>query len=421
MAGGKNHLKKGVFHAWTSKLTVYIRIKLMTNYKIKGRRCIHIIVLTIFYLIPVLFLEEINKGFGGILFSKSIDIRFIKELGMVLIVPLSFFYSVSMGRLNKYYPYLLFLLLFLSFPIIASYGEPNDILICGLRWILPLILPVFLYGYVDDIFMKKCYQSLTIIFIVHVFLQILELFFMPPYNGYTYFGLTARVPGITSHPHASAYFVCSYYLLMIGFEENKKRVVLGSILVVISILLSMSSTGVIAITLLIMLYRFRKTHWKTILFIAPFMAISLFTFADIITNRSEGSSQRSISDRQSLYSDVLSNSSLISTNFGYATNGAFRLSEKNGVKIKETMFADSFYTSILGNMGIIFIIIFIIMIIRLYAYLITNNLVYPLLFLIFYSLFAVSEILTEVFPGNLILPIVIAYFLNKNNRRRYVK
>lgn len=391
----------------------------MTNKSILGTNAIHFIILSIIYLLPLIFVDEINKGIGWDVLPQSLDIRSLKEFGMILVIPISVICSIVRGRLNKYYKALPILLFVFLSVIICSIEEPYEILLCGIRWMLPFFLPIFLYGYVDDVFMKKFYNALTVIFVLHVLLQILELFVMPPYNGTTYFGLTARVPGITSHPHASAYFVCSYFLVMLGFEKNKSKKIIIIFFIILSILLSMSSTGVIAITVLLILSANRNSHWKYNLFLMPIFVFFLYTYADVITNRKEGASEESISGRQELYSNILTNTTLISNNFGYATNGAFILSEKRNVKNKEIMFADSFYTSFLGNMGIFYFICFIFFLIWLFLFLFLHNYLYSLLFLIFYSIFAISDILTEVFPGNIILPIVTAYLLrNPDGRSR---
>jgi hypothetical protein len=53
---------------------------------------------------------------------------------------------------------------------------------------------------------------------LNTFFQVIELWYMPRYQGDTYFNLAARVPGMFSHAHGCASFYRFVYLL---FHKEK--------------------------------------------------------------------------------------------------------------------------------------------------------------------------------------------------------
>ena len=289
----------------------------------KAYGLINIIVGMMILSTPLLFGEEITKGLGESVVFPDLGIRRIKEYGMLLLVFLSVVFSIKHQNANKAYGLLPVLVSILLIVLINSSDVPLSIILCGMRWALPFFLPVFLYEFVDGKMMACCYKTYTAIFFIHIASQIAELFLMPHYGGDTYFGLAARVPGITPHPHASAYFSCLYYFLLIIVEKRRLYKRIGTIAIALSLVLAMSSTGVLAFAIMFMMNYFRDSpHWKKIIVLGPFVALILVVNLDTLTNRKEGSSEQSMEGRTEYLSKVLKHTTLISENFGYATNGA---------------------------------------------------------------------------------------------------
>ena len=376
------------------------------------------VIISVILLTPLILVNEINVGLGGSYAIKDYNIRAIKEYFMIIIIGLSILYSFANQKFNWTYKFLPIMLLVMVILLLNNTKVPFNILVCGFRWLLPFLLPIFLYDFVEEKFLKKCYQALFFIFVIHVSMQVVELFIMPHYNGTTYFGLTARVPGIFNRSHASAYFSCLFYLLLVKFAKSNSLVI-GTILVVFSLILASSSTGVIVFLVIFLINKYKKViNVREIIILLPVIVVLTFLNADEITNRREGSSVSSISTRLRRFDVIFENSTLLSETFGYATNGAFTLHRTKGVMIKKDYFADSFYNSLFGNLGILLTFAYFVLLCILFFYVVNHNLVYPLLFLLFYSMFSVSNIFTEVYPGNLFFSIMIAFFLKEYERNR---
>ena len=376
--------------------------------------CIQYTIIILFLSTPLILVNEINIGLGALYVFPDFGIRTAKEYALFLLIVFSTLSSLLKKEINTCYKYLPFMLFALLIVLLNSNGIPSNVLMCGFRWVLPIFLPIFLYGFIDDYFLQKCYKALSIVFAIHLISQVLELFVMPAYNGATYFGLTARVPGLFIRSHGAAYFTCLYYLLIIGFEERPKRRFVGTLAVVSSLLLAASSTGIIVFIVSYLLNKLKKSNKiKYFLPLLPIVIVIVFLNADTLTNRKEGSSKSSIGTRIERFDKIFENSSLISENFGYATNGVFTLSKTTKIRVKDEMFADSFYNSLFGNLGILISLFIFVILITWLLFLVRNKEIYALIFLLFYILFAISNIITEVYPGNLFLGIICAYFLKK--------
>lgn len=374
-------------------------------------KLVHRILILLVLLIPIINFNEIKWSLG---LSLNADrggyyyVKYIKDVGFIIIILL------SLIRRIKYttpwtYRLLPFLAIFLIVHVLSSIEQSNFVLLCGIRWLLPFILFIFLYEFIDIKFIIVLSKYIYVIFILHIILQIIECFVMPPYNGITYFGLSGRVPGLFSHAHSGASFTCLTYILGSIFLDNKKKIFWISI--VFSILLTMSSTGIITFIILFLLLHFSKFRYlKNILLLVPLLVYILYLNADTLTNRQSGSSESSLGTRIDIITDTFNNSDIISNSFGLATNAANTISASS-----KAFVADSFYASIIGNLGILSMVMSIVFIFFFICYNIKKQKYKVVSIILFYVLFSISTIITEVYPLNLFIAILFVFSLKYDN------
>lgn len=365
-------------------------------------------------LIPIINFNEIVWALGlsnnasreGFYITK-----YIKDFGMILIVFIVLLRLFRYKKAPRSFIILPYVIVVLFLHIVLSCQQSLFTILCGIRWFFPLILFIFLYKTIDKIFFEKIARYTLFIFIIHVIFQIIESFVMPPYNGTTYFGLTGRVPGLFSHAHSGASFTCLSYLLI---EKANLKNVYKSILYLlsfISIFLTMSSTGIITLILLFLLKITQKSKFFKLYFLlSPFLLIVLFLNADTLTNRSTGSSETSITIRQEILRNIIDRGNLISTDFGLSTNAAMITAASNNAII-----ADSFYTSLIGNLGYIPTFFAIIAITFVFYIKLKKRYFYSMNIILFYLLFSISTIITEVYPLNIFIAIFTSYILKYKN------
>lgn len=117
---------------------------------------------------------------------------------------------------------------------------------------------------------------------------------------------------------------------------------------------------------------------------------------------------------QILY-DTIMNTGFISESFGKFTNSYTLIS-------KEMYIMDSFYASLLGNLGYLGFIFLLLVIVYLFIFSWLKANVELVAFWVIIILFSFSTIITEVYLMNLLLPIAFAHlYLNKCNFKEDLK
>lgn len=189
-------------------------------------------------------------------------------------------------------------------------------------------------------------------------------------------------------------------------------------------LLSISTTGLILMLIMLVfpvLYRAKKHR---LIYIATALALSiiLYFFIDTFNGRASGDSQFSWNVRVDLMRSQLQHAQLISTKFGNATNAISVLKTALGKLIDANAITgggESFYPPLLGNYGSLFFILFL----GLLVYLSINVFKYRSearsLFFFVAVLGALTVRITEVFPLNILITILVAYFIS--NREGAIK
>lgn len=379
--------------------------------KIKAQK----IILLLFLLTPLFCLSEIFEYLG---LGLSVDMFFIKLPKDILMIFLLLMCTLFSFKYKHPYNYYICLFLLFSFTIICfvfSYSLNGlQIAMAGVRWAIPFFLLILLYDIVDADLLIKVTKILFGLLILHTTVQLLEMLFFPPRIGVNILGLPGRLPGIFVHPSASGTFAAFCFYVIRYFQDGKTRII-GLVISILSVFLSMSSTGMMLLFLLIFVPWYLKSKYKIIFsFVAILFLFMVVTNLDFLTGRSEGSSATSGSIRIQILQEMVDSAEPISTKFGLATNTAINMMSKFGIQ-SDAYIADSLYTSVLTNYGVIFFFLFISAILYLLLYLFVKKKIdipFILIFLISITS-GISIIIVEVFPMNIIIAVFLSHFLKK--------
>lgn len=367
---------------------------------------------------PLLNFGEVIALIKGTLESQTylytpIYIKVLKDIVMIFLLILMFL-KVLFNKVNLiYYNLIFFIILFLLSNIFFTILSSNDnYILFGLRWFYPFFLIIMgLKTFEKDYLSKRFENSLLIVFIIHFSFQIYELFFASSWFGETTFEvlstltLKLRNPGIFLLPNTGAFFsIIVFFWFLFYYNRNntfKKIIILLSIT---SILLTNSGTGVVALTMIILIFLLPK---KFLAFI-PFILIPLTNFLLIYVSKFRGEDYVSVSGgtRLEIFRNTLNESGLLSSNFGYYTNVSNLLSNSGSIM-------DSTFSSLLGNLGIIgfAIIIFVLFFLLLIAYINLDKV--KLSFLVLFLSFSATTIIFEAYPMNLLLSLLVCKLYTK--------
>lgn len=383
------------------------------KYRFNITNSIKWVVLGIFALTPIFTIQEsLALIFGGL--SSQIEImtplyiKLIKDLSFIVLIFLStvyIFYSKKILKIN------LFIILYTVLLLLIAYLFKDDlnIYLAGVRWIMPLILVFLLTPFITKDIIEKIFYVGFYLFCLHFLLQIFQLFFAVHWFGVNRFGLSARNPGVFSMPNTSAFFTIMILFLSMFYAKNLKLKNIIFTLAPISIFLTASGTGVTVYIAIVCLYLMRKKFFVLLpLFVIILFFIIPLTLEDL-TGRLDVI-EASFATRWIIFIELLKNSNFFSTSFGYATNTGILLSSFNKVDYN-AFIADSTYTSILSNLGLI-TFIFVIFFIIISAFLTWLNKDKELLiFITIFTLYSATIIVFEAYPMNLLFAVLAAYYL----------
>jgi hypothetical protein len=262
--------------------------------------------------------------------------------------------------------------------------------------------------------MRTVSYTVFALLLLNTAVQTVELFYMPPYNGQTYFGLSGRTPGIFSHAHSCASFICLSYIIVNEFADNRIIKISGRILAVFGVILAMSSTGVITLLAAMYIQMIRKRkNYLILIILVPVIMFAVYEFADVLTNRGAGSSALSMNTRKEYFINGLYSANILSSTFGHATNTTSML-------LDDYISADAFYAAFLINLGILPFIFMVFFILCTGFIAVIKRKFMLMNIVILYSLFSFSIMITEVFPTNLFLALFIAYLIYHENEENYL-
>lgn len=381
---------------------------------------INIIILIAFILTPIFTIQEsIALIFGGIVSQNealtSVYIKLLKDFMFILLILLSILGSSYSGKILRIN---IFLMLYIIFLVFIAYMFKNDFMIffAGIRWLIPFILMLVLIPYITrELIIKVSYIGFYL-FIFHFLIQFFQLFFAGGWFGLNTLGLSARNPGIFFIPSTSAFFTILILFLNMYYMDNPKIKRIIFILSPISIFLTASGTGIVVYIVTSSLYLLKRKYILALPILGIFLFFIVLLTLEDITGRKDFI-ELSFGVRVGIFLELLQNSELFSSNFGYATNTGILMSSLSGVK-NNAFVADSTYSSILGNLGLFtFILVISFIFTSLFlAWLQKDK--EKLTFIFIYSLFSATTIIFEVYPANLLFAILMAYYLNIYKKER---
>ena len=351
--------------------------------------------------------------------DTNVAVKLIKDFIFVVIIFLGVLSALQYKKLiiNKYL-FLLYVLILSS--LLMSYLNSSHymILIAGIRWAIPLLLIAILLKYIDFDLQQKISKILIYLFFLAFVLQVIELLYMPHFWGTNSFGLSARNPGFFAQNNTMAFFTLIVFYYSIAFENSKRLSKFVYILVPLSIYLTSSGTGVAVLGVMYLYLLYSKVHspyLKASFSIALVSLLGLFLYLlPILTNRRN--IYESILIRVEIFFRSFSFDNLIiSKNFGEATNTGVLMNHKYGLESMDFFIADSTFTSLLANIGLLGLLFFLFVI-----YYVRNKSVDYILFVSVFGLFSLTSIIFEAYPMNLLFAVNIAYFYKLKMDRRIV-
>lgn len=383
------------------------------------RRFIQSFLILIISLTPIFNIED-GLGVLGFSFSSAIIFaKILKDVCITFVAIAGLVYILFFKHPNSQ---ILFIFsLFLLFTGIGVFFSSNLIIAAaGIRWCLPFFLIFILYDLVDYKFIERLTKVLYYLVLINILLQVYQMFNMPPIRGRV-FGLAGRVGGFYALPSIAgifgtlSFFMVRYYS---NFKKNKKKIAL--LFCSLTVLLSMSSTGVGLLFFILIFPFYLKSRYKFFLGFLIFpLAFLTFLNLDTLTGRADGSSLSSFSTRIRILEEQVTSAGIISPNFGLATNTAVNLRTKLEIS-SDAFVADSLYTSVIGNYGWFFTIILLLILINVGFKIFSRRQIDIKMFFIICCLASSSLILTEIFPVNLIMTVLASWYLSRNKKTNVI-
>lgn len=362
-----------------------------------------------FLIVPFISIGELVALFSGQLLSQTNNLtgvfKFSKDLIFFLLILIGVLDYLLRNEISrKAFVFMSIVIVIAAPPLLFGFGNELLLIAAGLRWIIPVILPVFIFKAINKELIGRISIYIFYLFIIHLITQIFQMFFAGAWYGTSAFGLNLRNPGLFLIPNTGAFFTiaCLYYSLFISdFSARRKTFII--IASVASIFLTLSGTGLVVLIFVIFFYTARIQMIKWFIFLIPLGMVFLYFFATFLSARDENYVQESGGTRLSIFFDSFMESNLVSTEFGMGTNTAVLLGKG------EIM--DSTFASLIVNLGYFgfFLGIGLILISFCYAVISKNRELF--VFISIFTLFGFTTIIFEVYPANLIMAVLLVYFI----------
>ena len=339
-----------------------------------------------------------------------IYIKIIKDITFVVILFTAIMHMfITKNKIHSAYMVGIVYVMFICvYPIF--YTENIVIYMSGIRWIMPMLLIIFLIPYISREFLQSLTNLLFYVFMVHFCLQIIELFSVAHFNTYSN-GLSRRNPGMFLIPNSGALFTLFVLFFHLFYSSIKKRYTI-ILLSFISIFLTQSGMGIITYFVIMLIFLLSCTFFKLL----PFLAIILFLLYPAIfglfvnrygTNDYVG---QSFCTRIDIFIDKFLNANLLDNDLGLGTNTAVLILKDSLYKVS---IMDSMYASLVTNLGILNFIVILFTLLTLTFTAFVNKKKERLIFYILILLSSSTTIIFEVYPVNLLISIMFAYYINQ--------
>lgn len=368
------------------------------------------LVVLVLLLVPAMNYGEVAALFQGAVVSQvntySGAIKAIKDfyfLSAFILVIIAAFLGKRLGF--KVWFSVHFSIFLICVPLVFSLENSLVYTASGIRWCLPFVL-MFLYPLIFDID-KLRWFALVLVFLLFLnfTLQVFQVFFAGGWYG-EWSGLNIRNPGVFLIPSTSAIFVCfAFFFVWCSNEFSRKFVVLLFVFSGLSIVLTVSATGVLLFSIICLFFVYEYSRKLFILFV-PLVLSFLLIFYQVLLLRHTDFLAISGGGRLSILLESLYSSGFLSDQFGVGTNTAVILSEG--------IIADSFYSSLVINLGWFALSLFVVSLFVMAIFLLFRRRCVEFCFLLLLMVAMCSTVITEVFPVNLIIIMLFSMFVNRS-------
>jgi hypothetical protein len=151
---------------------------------------------------------------------------------------------------------------------------------------------------------------------------------------------------------------------------------------------------------------------KWLVVLIPIGVFFFFLFLEFLNARDENYVEQSGGTRLEIFEDSFLNSHLFSTDFGLGTNSAVLLGKG------EIM--DSTFASLVVNLGYWGFFSVLILLTLGYTYALINSNRSFFVFLLIFTLFGMTTIIYEVYPANLLMALLLVFFIHSGSKEKEV-
>lgn len=402
--------------------------------------------------------------------SSSKYMVIFKNMIVPLMIVFSFINWMHNDR-NKKGKYIFLLLIAILCPLLLSQHSNTLLFIAGIRWIAPLFLLILLVGVITKRELYYATIGVCIIFFLQISMQIYETIYAPHWYG-TIIGttLSSRAPGLFSNPNTASIFSCLSFIMVyrfLGLENPLSKVVL--ILAPLSVFITLSGTGLLAMMVMLISVLLRD-KWRILFPLTLIVSVlivqtvipvlrggdsyidsSVMARGAMFMNAATGGEEpESESDSDSLKGfniktyineeimtisvpewflatdvsklmgvteeKIALSPLLFGQGFGAGTNGCALIAHNFSTKLP-CIVSDALYTQLLINIGWMgaAIIIFPFVMMLFYAFIFNNKAMFFVLLLAAIS--ALNNTMLEAFPMNVLVPVLLAFWLHEKNKK----
>ncbi len=370
----------------------------------------------------------------------GIFIKVLKDI-LLLLIFLVFVFEILMGGrfLNNLFVWSMLTIILISFFITFVQLNPF-IAVLGLRAFSSFLFIFIAYKYFDMGNVRLIVKILSFVLILEFCAASIQAFYGLHTEGSSYFGTAARPFGTFVHPWSFAVFICIVLCFRMGFDVFSYKSLSSStwIFVLISALfvfLSGSGAGLIALTIVLIIYFFLFGRVSQFLKAAVFPAVSLIpliVFLNLIFFTNRPHIYRSVQTRIDILVNYFSSATikdvLIGKGLGVGSNAALSFLKFDTFHIKDSnmlFIADTLITSVLSQAGILFLCVFIFFnfYLLIKAFIRKHQGIHPIAVMIIPVAMVASlgNNIIELFPVNWLLCVVYGLMLKKNDGEDYRK
>lgn len=245
----------------------------------------------------------------------------------------------------------------------------------GLRVFSPIILIFIAYKYVDMDGFRNIVKIICFIAILEFLIALAQMFYGSPISGINYLGLATRPFSTFAKPWSFSAFICCAMALRLGLDlslylDVKKRTWLFVALSIVFVVLSGSGAGLLGLLMIFMMYIlfYLRVHKYVKISVVPillYLPIWVYINLPWLTGRQRILSV-SAATRYNIFGNLLAGYDvkeiLIGKGLGIGSNASqtFMAFPPINVQNADQLFlADSFYTSVISQTGILFLFLFL--------------------------------------------------------------